>query len=331
MVRLIDDLLDVSRITRGKLELKRTRISLGSAIAAAVEASRPLITRRQHELVVSVSDATLPLDADLTRIAQVISNLLNNASNYTAPGGRIELSAVKDGEMVVIGVRDNGIGIPAERLEDVFEMFSQVSRTLDRSQGGLGIGLALVRSLVDMHGGTVRAESEGPEKGSTFTVRLPLAASDVSSEVRPPAASSLRPGDKRVLVVDDNEDAADLLTLALQQLGYAAETAYDGPSALTRAAQLQPQIAILDIGLPGMSGYELASSLRKAPGSDELTLIALTGWGSPDDKQRALEAGFDLHLTKPVDARALGDALAQVDKLSKKARGPASSARSPAP
>jgi signal transduction histidine kinase/ActR/RegA family two-component response regulator len=326
MVRLIDDLLDVSRITRGKLELKRERITLGSAITAALEASRPLIARRQHELVVSVPDPSLPLDADLTRIAQVVSNLLNNASNYTPAGGRIELAVEQQRDRAAIIVRDNGIGIPPDRLEDVFEMFSQVSRTLDRSQGGLGIGLALVRSLVEMHGGSVRAESAGSGQGSTFTVSLPLASAALSTDPNQPAALLAQDLSKRILVVDDNEDAAELLTISLQQLGYRTETAFDGPSALTRAADFQPQIAILDIGLPGMSGYELARSLRQAQRSAELSLIALTGWGSPDDKRKALEAGFDLHLTKPVDARVLNDALAQLERRSKSPLGLASHA-----
>jgi len=314
MVRLIDDLLDVSRITRGKLELKRERITLSLAITAAVEASRPLIARKGHELVVSVSEPSLQLEADLTRIAQVLSNLLNNASNYTPTGGRIELTTEQQLDRVAIIVRDNGIGIPQDRLEDVFEMFSQVSRTLDRSHGGLGIGLALVRSLVEMHGGSVRAESAGRGKGSTFTVTLPLASGGLSVHTLEQPSVVARDDGKRILVVDDNEDAAELLTLSLQQLGYRTATAFDGASALTRAEEFQPQIAILDIGLPGMTGYELARSMRQAQHSAQLSLIALTGWGSPEDRRKALEAGFDLHLTKPVDMRVLNDALAQLEQ-----------------
>jgi PAS domain S-box-containing protein len=313
MVRLIDDLLDVSRITRGKLELKKQRVSLTTVINAAVEASRPLIERKQHSLRLALSDDTLALDADLTRIAQVIGNLLNNASNYTPSGGVIELSAERQDGFAVIQVRDNGIGIPAERLQDVFEMFSQVSGPLERSQGGLGIGLALVRSLVEMHGGSVSASSPGPRQGSTFTVRLPL-----SSELVAPKSEDLNGGppsahaSTRVLVVDDNEDAADLLTLTLEQAGYRTQTAYDGPSALNGVAAFRPHIVILDIGLPGMNGYDVARLLRKDKRLEPVSLIALTGWGSPDDKQKALEAGFDLHLTKPVDARALSSALVQL-------------------
>ena len=313
MVRLIDDLLDVSRITRGKLELKRERVDLGSVLSSAIEASRPLIERKQHTLDVRVSDDSLAFDADLTRIAQVIGNLLNNASNYTPAGGRIELSAAREGDWAVIQVRDNGVGIPPDRLEDVFEMFCQVNRTLERSQGGLGIGLALVRSLVEMHGGSVRAESSGPDQGSSFIVRLPLAPPAASEAGTQPAAMPRPQRARRILVVDDNEDAADLLTLTLEQAGYLTKTAYDGPSALHDVETFQPQIVILDIGLPGMSGYEVARALRRDTRFAALALIALTGWGAPGDKQKALEAGFDLHLTKPIDARGLNGALSQLE------------------
>ena len=316
MVRLIDDLLDVSRITSGKFELKRERISLASALGAAVEASRPLIDRKQHTLRVAVTEESLYLDADLTRIAQVIGNLLNNASNYTPNGGLIELCAKREHGEVVICVRDNGIGIPADRLEDVFEMFSQLNRTLERSQGGLGIGLALVRSLVEMHRGKVSAESAGPGKGSTFTVRLPLAEELGREQSDEEAISAPAPVGMRVLVVDDNEDAADLLSLMLAQSGYRTETAHDGPSALSAAEAFRPDIAILDIGLPGMSGYDVARSLRQDQRFPGLVLIALTGWGSPEDRQQALAAGFDLHLTKPVDVSALRAGLSRFEVAS---------------
>jgi signal transduction histidine kinase/CheY-like chemotaxis protein len=314
MVRLIDDLLDVSRITRGKLELRRQRIRLESALSAAIEASRPLIDRKQHSLRVSVTDGPYWLDADLTRIAQVISNLLNNACNYTPEGGLIELSAGSEGGFLVIRVRDNGIGVPPDRLEDVFEMFSQVNQTLERSQGGLGIGLALVRSLTEMHGGSVSAASEGANEGSTFSVRLPLAAEEACPEAEPRDAES---GDQqsrgRILVVDDNEDAAALLSMLLEQRGYHTSTAHDGPSALTGVESFRPDIVILDIGLPGMSGYDVARALRGNPRFSALTLVALTGWGSPDDRKQALAAGFDLHLTKPVDATALTASLRKAE------------------
>jgi signal transduction histidine kinase/DNA-binding response OmpR family regulator len=231
MVRLIDDLLDVSRITMGKLELKRERIGLAGVVDAAVEGSLPAVTRGQHTLRVELAEEPLFLDADHTRIAQVISNLINNASKYTPAGGTIVLSTRRDGEQVVIAVQDNGLGIPQERLDDVFRMFSQVNRALERSQGGLGIGLALVRRLVEMHGGTVTAHSDGIGLGSTFTVRLPLAQGP-SMDARQPAADITLMGDQRVLVVDDNDDAAELLSLMLEKAGYQTATAHDGYAAL---------------------------------------------------------------------------------------------------
>jgi signal transduction histidine kinase/CheY-like chemotaxis protein len=313
MVRLIDDLLDVSRITRGKLELKQERAKLTTIIAAAVEASRPLIERNQHVLRVDIQDSSLCFFADVTRLGQVISNLLNNSSNYTSPGGLIELTARRDGEQALIQVKDNGSGISREHLEDVFEMFSQVNRTLDRSRGGLGIGLALVRSLVEMHGGTVAAESGGPGLGSTFSIRLPvIEAMPASAAAESGPVTSKQPEQlmTRVLVVDDNEDAAELLALLLERAGYVTTTVHDGAAAIAAAQSWEPRVVVLDIGLPGMSGYDVARQLRRLPRVEPLTLIALTGWGSHDDKQRAMEAGFDVHLTKPVQADALKYAIA---------------------
>ena len=316
MVRLIDDLLDVSRITSGKLQLKRERVLLSAIIEAAVEASRPLIERKNHTLEVHVSDGTLPLDADLTRLAQVLGNLLNNASNYTANGGRIELLARREGEQVVIEVRDNGTGIPSDRLNDVFEMFSQVNRKLERSHGGLGIGLALVRRLVEMHGGTSSAYSPGLGEGSTFSIRLPLAGDAPWSAAAPTSRPAEVDRQQRILVVDDNEDAAEMLALVLAQSGYDTKTAYDSRSALRVFDAWSPQIVILDIGLPDINGYDVARELRRSERAAHLSLIALTGWGTQDDKQRAMEAGFDVHLTKPVDASALRGALAQLEQRS---------------
>ncbi|HEX4341126.1 MAG TPA: ATP-binding protein [Polyangiaceae bacterium] len=320
MVRLIDDLLDVSRITRGKLELRREQVPLGAVVDAAVEASRPYVDRSGHELRVTVPEPALMLDADLTRLAQVVSNLLNNSSKYTTPGGVIELSTQRHGDEVTIEVRDNGVGIPQDRISDVFEMFSQVDRTFERTHGGLGIGLALVRSLVEMHGGAVSAVSDGVGTGSTFTVRLPLVPA-VADE-RAPEPSPLPPvlhDRRRILVVDDNDDAAELLALMLGQAGYATEVAHDGPEALARLANWTPDIAILDIGLPGMSGYDIARELRRDRRFADITLIALTGWGTEGDKQKATDAGFDTHLTKPVDARELHGTIA---RLRGKLRGP---------
>jgi signal transduction histidine kinase/DNA-binding response OmpR family regulator len=315
MVRLIDDLLDVSRITSGKLQLKRERVAISAIIEEAVEASRPLIERKSHTLRVLVQDGALALDADLTRIAQVIGNLLNNASNYTESGGLIELTVKRDADFALIEVRDNGIGIPADRIDDVFEMFSQVNRTLERSRGGLGIGLALVRSLVEMHGGSSSASSPGLGQGSTFTIRLPLARDSAASVPAPsleqPSATDIS---KRILVVDDNEDAAEMLAMVLKQAGYRTQTAYDSRSALAAVAAWSPHVVILDIGLPDISGYDVARELRHDDRCAGLSLIALTGWGTRDDKQRAMDAGFDVHLTKPIDTHALHGALAQLAK-----------------
>ncbi len=312
MVRLIDDLLDVSRITQGRLELKRSRVALREILDTAVEASRPSIERREHTLELEIEDSQLTFDADLTRLAQVVSNLLNNASKYTPVGGSITLSARQEGDNGVIEVRDNGIGIPRQHLEHVFEMFSQVNRSTEGSRGGLGIGLALVRSLVELHGGTVSAESEGTSRGSTFTVKLPLGAGQTSGAESKRTAEH-RPRDRRrVLVVDDNDDAADLLSLMLEQAEYDTTKACDGPSALAAVESWTPDVVILDIGMPGMSGYDVARALRRNEHGGELDLIALTGWGSQEDKQRAMDAGFDVHLTKPVDAEKLYGALAKL-------------------
>ncbi len=316
MVRLIDDLLDVSRITTGKLELKPGRFELRSAIEAAVDSSMPAFNRGDHALQVDLPEEALYLVGDQTRVAQVLSNLLNNASKYTPQGGRIELRVRKEGAELVITVRDDGVGIPPDRLEEVFEMFAQIEQPSDRSQGGLGIGLALVRRLVEMHGGSVVASSEGRGKGSTFTVRLP--AEEAAAEVDPSsekAPLSVITGRRRVLVVDDNEDARELLAVMLEQAGYETSTAEDGPSALETAAANSPNIVILDIGLPGMSGYEVAASLRRIPNLAKTAIIALSGWGSPEDKRRALDAGFDVHLTKPVFAEELGRALQSLDHV----------------
>jgi signal transduction histidine kinase/FixJ family two-component response regulator len=311
MVRLIDDLLDVSRITQGKLELKREPVLLSTAVDAAVEASRPAIERGRHTLQLSLTHETLWMHADLTRVAQILSNLLNNASKYTASGGRILLSTRREANCALVEVTDNGIGIPSDRLEDVFRMFSQVNRAVDSSEGGLGIGLALVRRLVEMHGGTVTASSEGAGRGSTFTVRFPLATEPGEAvEIDRPFVRSA--SQARILIVDDNDDAAELLSLMLEHAGHVTTVAHDGPSALELAPACDPQIVFLDIGLPGMSGYEVARQLRLDPRFSRTTLVALTGWGTREDKRRAVAAGFDFHLTKPIDIRALQSALDRI-------------------
>jgi signal transduction histidine kinase/ActR/RegA family two-component response regulator len=309
MVRLIDDLLDVARITRGKLELKVERCKVKSAIDAAIEASLPNLSRAGQTLRTAVTEEELFLDADLTRIAQVVSNLLNNASKYTPPDGHIELVVRREGAEVVIEVRDDGMGIPSDHLEDIFQMFGQVNHALDRAQGGLGIGLALVKRLVEMHHGTVTAHSEGAGKGSTFTVRLPAASRNVVEVSNDTVNAAPGGGARRVLVVDDNEDAGELLGFMLEQEGFEAVIVSDGPAAIRAATSIAPSVVILDIGLPGMSGYEVAAKLRESAQFSDTAIIALSGWGSPEDKRRAMDAGFDLHLTKPVFVEDLRRAL----------------------
>lgn len=312
MARLIDDLLDVSRITRGKLELRRSRVSLSEVIAQATEGSMPMIERGGHTLETDVTPEDLFIDADLTRVAQVVGNLLNNSAKYTPDGGKIRLSVRRANDDVEISVTDNGLGIPLERLDDVFEMFNQVNRVLDRSQGGLGIGLALVRRLVELHGGSVEASSEGPNKGSTFTVRLPLASGPTTPASILPDAPV--PAHTRVLVVDDNHDAAEMLSVMLETVGYETTTAHDGASALEVARAVVPDVIVLDIGLPDVSGYEIAGELRRDQRFSGTSLVALTGWGSPDDRRKAFAAGFDMHLTKPVAAEDLKAALTRATK-----------------
>ncbi|MFL5340760.1 MAG: PAS domain S-box protein [Gemmataceae bacterium] len=311
MVRLVDDLLDVSRITRGNVELKKERVALSSVVATAVETSRPLIEAARHELHVAIPAETVELEADATRLAQVLSNLLNNAAKYSDPGGKIWVTAQRDGPQVEVGVRDTGIGIPREMLPRVFDLFTQVDRGSDKTQGGLGVGLSLVRNLVEMHGGSVSAHSDGPGRGSEFTIRLPLAAerpAAAGGPNGPQAGAAARPM-RRVLVVDDNTDAALALGMLLRMLGHDVRTAPDGPAALEEVAEFRPEVAFLDIGMPGMSGYDLARQLRATPGGESTFLVALTGWGQAEDRRYAHEAGFDEHLTKPADPAKLVELL----------------------
>lgn len=315
MVRLVDDLLDVSRISRGKVDLRLSPLRVQAVLDHALEASRPAIDHGGHTLALQVPAQPLTVCGDLTRLAQVVSNLLNNAAKYTPSGGRIELAARAEGAHAVIQVTDNGTGISVEMLPRVFDLFAQVDRTLARAQGGLGIGLSLARQLVGLHGGEILAESAGLGLGSRFTVRLPLA--EATPEPQQPTAghepSGADPAGRppgamppaRVLVVDDNVDGAESLALMLGLLGHEVRTVHDGTAALQAAAQWCPEVVLLDIGLPGMSGYEVAQSLRSQRPGPDLTLVAVTGWGSQEDQRRSAEAGFDHHLTKPVEASAL--------------------------
>ncbi|AUX46494.1 uncharacterized protein SOCE26_080000 [Sorangium cellulosum] len=317
MVRLIDDLLDVSRITRGKIDLRKERIDVATVIENAVEASRPLVEAGKHTLSVALPDEPLWLDADLTRLAQVVNNLINNAAKYTPDGGRIELSVRREGREALVVVKDSGAGISGEMLPRVFEMFAQADRTLERAHGGLGVGLTLVHRLVQMHGGTVHVESEGLNRGSTFTVRLPLLDAPAKADAKPPESGRVKgnaPG-KRVLVVDDNRDGAETLALLLEIFGHSTQIAYDGPGALEAVQTFRPDVAFLDIGLPGFSGYEVARRFREDPTLRSTVLVALTGWGADEYRQKSREAGFDFHLTKPVQAAQVRDILSRVSEL----------------
>jgi PAS domain S-box-containing protein len=312
MSLLLDDLLDISRITRGRFELKKDYVELTSVIGVAVETARPLIDYRQHELVVSLPDDPVTLEADPLRLSQVVGNLLTNAAKYTDPKGRIELSArVRDGELA-IAVRDNGIGLAEEALPNLFTMFSQVDSAIDRAEGGLGIGLALVKGLVTLHGGTVDARSDGLGRGSEFVVRLPhrVLAPGASAEAAQVPRRRGTCADVRVLVVDDNRDAAESLGVLLEFAGYEVSLAFSGYEALEVGARDRPQAAIVDIGMPGMTGHEVAQRMRLEAWGRKVCLIALTGWGQDHDKQAARASGFDHHLTKPVDPAELESLLA---------------------
>jgi PAS domain S-box-containing protein len=307
MVRLIDDLLDVSRINRNKMELRRTRVVLADVVSSAVETARPIIDAEGHDLIIALPQRPVYLDADLTRLAQVFSNLLTNSAKYTERGGRIWLSAERRGGEVAVAVRDNGIGIPSESLASIFDMFAQVDRPTERSTGGLGIGLALVKGLVEMHGGKVTAESGGQGQGSTFTVTLP--ALTAQAEPEPVAGSgngqAVAGPSRRILVVDDNRDGADSLAMLLRLLGHEVRTAHDGVEAVETAEAFRPQLVLMDVGMPRLDGYEATRRIREQTWSQAVTIIALTGWGQEGDRMRSQEAGCDGHLVKPVDLSAL--------------------------
>lgn len=313
MVRLVDDLMEISRITRGKFELRPESIQLADVVQNAVETSKPLMQAASQQLTVTLPDDSLTLQADGIRLAQVLANLLNNASKYTEPGGRIGLDAHREGAEVVISVRDNGAGIPVDMLPRVFDLFTQGDRTEHRAQGGLGIGLTLVKNIVTMHGGSVEARSAGPGQGSEFVVRLPLATEDRvrKDTARPPEAQV--PQLRRVLVVDDNRDSADSLEMVLQFLGADVQTVYDGQAALEAMDSYRPCAMFLDIGMPDMDGYEVARRVRQSPRGRDMTLIALTGWGQKEDLRRSHEAGFDRHLVKPADVEDLRAVLASLN------------------
>jgi signal transduction histidine kinase len=306
LVRLVDDLLEISRITQGKVELRKSRIDLNKILEGAVATSRPAVEAGRHQLTIDAPPDPLTLHADPTRVTQIFSNLLNNAARYTNEGGRIEMHARRDGDEAVVTVRDTGVGIPSEMLSRVFDLFTQVDNTLVRAHSGLGIGLTLVKNFVELHGGRIEARSHGPGQGSEFIVRLPLA---------PPAASPVASNGKtididtlprrRILVVDDTRSAATMLCRLLEALNQDVRSANDAATAIECAVRERPEIVLSDIAMPRMDGYELARRLRREPSLKDVVLVALTGYGQESDRRRAREAGFDVHLVKPVDLEAL--------------------------
>jgi signal transduction histidine kinase len=303
LVRLIDDLLDVARITRGAITLQRERLDLADVIARAVETAQPLIDARQHELAILLPEPPLSVVGDMTRLSQILGNLLNNAAKYTDGPGRIQVGVERDGDEAVIRVQDNGIGIAEDMLPKVFDLFTQSDRAMDRSSGGLGIGLALVRRLVEMHGGSVSGQSGGLGQGTEMVVRLPIGIEHAPSPSRQPTADdetapSVR--SRRILIVDDNKDAANLMSLLVTLDGHDVRTAYDGQEAWDLASAFTPEVLLLDLGVPGLSGFEIARRVRHSPWGRNVALIAVTGWGQEQDRRRTAEAGFDAHLVKPV-------------------------------
>jgi PAS domain S-box-containing protein len=306
LVRMIEDLLDVSRVSRGKLILRTQPVQLSQVLAVAIETVRPLITQAGHHFEMQLPDDDCLLQGDPQRLSQVFANLLNNACKYTEPGGELWLNAETVDGMLKVSLRDSGIGLTREQLERVFELFAQVDISLERSRGGLGIGLTLVRQLVEMHGGRVVALSEGPGRGSEFQVWLPLLAASASPLPVPQvAAEPVAEGVLRVLVVDDNRDGADTLALSIGMLGHQVLALYDPLEALERGAEFAPDLAFFDVGMPGLNGYELAQRVRGEPWGEQLMLVALTGWGQEDDRRRSAEAGFDAHVVKPIEFPAI--------------------------
>jgi PAS domain S-box-containing protein len=315
LVRLVDDLLDVSRVMRGKITLRTERVELGTVVAQAVETAQPAIEAQGHRLSISLPDQPVTVRGDPVRLAQVFANLLTNAAKYTERGGHIALSAGSDADNAIVRVRDNGIGIAPDLLPKVFELFVQADTAATRSQGGLGIGLTLARNLVELHGGSIEARSEGLGKGSEFIVRLPSVTQRLTERARlgkpgpAPSASG-----HRLMVVDDNSDAADSLATLLRLQGHEVQVAYDGASALELAKSCCPSLVFLDLGMPGMDGYEVAREMRRMPGLEKTVLAALTGWGQEEDRRRAAEAGFHHHLVKPPESQDIQKLLAALDR-----------------
>lgn len=300
MVHLIDDLLDISRITQGRIELRREFVSLHAAIQSAIDASRPDMDAGGHVLTTDVPENPITLFADMTRLTQIISNLLNNAAKYTPLGGEVRLSVLQQDDTVLVTVTDNGIGIPAEQKGKIFELFAQVDSTVQKSQSGLGIGLALVKYLVDMHGGNVTVESEGRGKGSCFMVQLPVVTEQANTIAQSETVADIADKERKILIVDDNVASAQTIGWMLELSGYTPMLAHDGLEALEIAREYRPDTILLDIGLPGMNGYDVCRELRKDPAFMDTIVIAQTGWGQKRDREMAMAAGFDHHLVKPI-------------------------------
>lgn len=307
MVRLIDDLMDLSRINRGKLELRKQRVDLSRVIQQAIETSRPMIQFAEHQLRLTMPPTPIEVEADFTRLSQVFGNLLNNAAKYTNRGGEISVVIEREKNEAIVKVQDNGVGIPSHMLVRIFDAFTQVDQSLEKAQGGLGIGLSLVKWLVELHGGTVEAKSEG--QGSEFIVRLPILVVPATSIAPRTQEQRIRGSIRRILVVDDNRDAATSLAMMLKLMGHETKTAHDGLEAIDIAEQFKPDVMLLDIGMPKLNGYDTAKQIRKLSWGNRINLVALTGWGQDEDKRKSFEAGFDAHLVKPVDPTVLTDVL----------------------
>ena len=312
MVRLVDDLLDVSRISHGKISLRRARIEIASVVNLAVDAVRAQCERAEQALVVTLPGDPVYVDADPARLAQIVGNLLSNAAKFTERGGRIALTVERDGAHAVIRVHDNGIGISAAELPRIFTIFTQVDTSRERAQGGLGLGLTLVKTLVEMHEGSVEAHSRGLGEGAEFVVRLPILTERLVSPAEPAVSTPAVSLEHRILVVDDNHDSADSLAMWLKLGGHEVHTAHDGMAAVELAATLEPDVIVLDIGLPLLNGYEAARRIRQLPASHETVLVALTGWGQEEDKRRSRDAGFDFHIVKPIEPAALDKILSSL-------------------
>lgn len=320
LIRLVDDLMDVSRISEGRLELRKASATLDEVIRSAMETAFPPGGTLDHEVILSLPDSPVFIEADLTRLAQVFTNLLNNAAKYSEPGSTITITARVDQDRVAVSVKDEGIGIEADHLPTVFDLFTQLDTSIEKSRGGLGIGLSLVKRLVEIHDGTVEVKSDGPGKGAEFIVTVPTL--EIPTRPTMPAESGTPSSDAvsslRILVVDDNRDSADCLSMLLDALGHVTRTVYDGEAALAAADSFSPEVVLLDIGLPGMSGYEICRRLRQRPGGGDLIIFAQTGWGQEEDRRRTQEAGFDCHLVKPIDPTDLFRRLLEVKKTNRR-------------